>query len=288
MHDRSHPDATAADGDRSAHRQSALLRLSTGIASAHDEESVCANVVEGLHDDALGYNFIGVFLVDPATGERVMRASVGWPGDHDDYRVSPGSGLSERPLIDGRLHYSPIVSDEAGYVSDAPAGGSEVDVPIKIDGDVVGVLVVESTEEHAFGPADLEILTAAAQQAGIAIARSRLIAIERQTTQEHRAVLDTLADLSGELELGRALQRVLERAVAMLDVTGGELAIFDEDRGELEIVASHNIGSDSIGTHLGLGEGAMGAVAVSHQPLIIPDYLSWSGRSDKSPRISGC
>jgi PAS domain S-box-containing protein len=264
-----------------ARRQSALLRLSTRIASAHEEDEVCAAVVEGLHDDALGYNFIGVFLVDPGSGDRVMRASVGWPGKHDDYRVSPGRGLSERPLTDGRLHYSSAVASELGYVSAAPAGGSEVDVPIAIDGRVVGVLVVESTEERAFGPEDFEILTAAAQQGGIAIARSRLIDAERRRAGEHKAVLDTLADLSGELELSRALQRVVERAVALLGVTGGELAIFDEDRGELEIVASHAIGSDSIGTRLRPGEGAMGKVAETREPLIIPDYLSWSGRSAK-------
>jgi len=264
-----------------AHRQSALLRLSTGIAAAHDEDSVCASIVDGLHDDALGYNFIGVFLVDPNSGERVMRASVGWPGSHEDYRVPPGRGLSERPLLDGSLHYSPVVATEPGYVSDAPAGGSEVDVPIEIDGDVIGVLIVESTEENAFGREDFEILTAAAQQAAIAMARTRLLEAERRTSGEHKAVLDTLADLSGELELARVLQRVLERAVSLLEVTGGELAIFDEDRGELEIVASHNIGSDSIGTRMRLGEGAMGLVAETREPLIIPDYRAWSGRSDK-------
>jgi hypothetical protein len=264
-----------------AHRQSALLRLATGIAAAHDEDAVCASVVDGLHDDALGYNFIGVFLVDPGSGQRVMRASVGWPGSHEDYRVPPGRGLSERPLLDGQLHYSPVVSAEPGYVSDAPAGGSEVDVPIRIDDVVVGVLVVESTEEHAFGREDFEILTAAAQQAGIAMARTRLLDAERRTAGEHKAVLDTLADLSGELELARVLQRVLERAVSLLEVTGGELAIFNEERGELEIVASHNIGSDSIGTRMLLGEGAMGLVAETREPLIIPDYRAWSGRSDK-------
>ncbi len=264
-----------------AHRQSALLRLSTGIAAAHDEDAVCASVVDGLHDDALGYNFIGVFLVDSDSGERVMRASVGWPGSHEDYRVQPGRGLSERPMLDGRLHYSPVVSAEPGYVSDAPAGGSEVDVPIEIDGSVIGVLVVESAEENAFGREDFEILTAAAQQAGIAMARTRLLEAERRTAGEHKAVLDTLADLSGELELTRVLQRVLERAVSLLEVTGGELAIFDEDHGELEIVASHNIGSDSIGTRMRLGEGAMGLVAETREPLIIPDYRAWSGRSGK-------
>ena len=264
-----------------AHRQSALLRLSTGIAAAHDEVSVCASVVAGLHDDALGYDFIGVFLVDPASDERVMRASIGWPGTHEDYRVPPGRGLSERPMLDGELHYSPVVSAEPGYVSDAPAGGSEVDVPIEIDGNVIGVLVVESADESAFGREDFEILTAAAQQAGIAIARTRLLDAERRTAGEHKAVLDTLADLSGELELPRVLQRVLERAVSLLEVTGGELAIFDEDHGVLEIVASHNIGSDSIGTRMGLGEGAMGMVAETREPLIIPDYRAWEGRSDK-------
>ena len=277
----SEPGRTGGNGSQLAHRQSALLRLSTGIAAAHDETAICESVVDGLHDEALGYDFVGVFLVDPTTGERVMRASVGWPGDHEDYRVPKGRGLSERPLLDGQLHYSPVVSRESGYVSDAPAGGSEIDVPIPVDEQVIGVLVVESADEDAFGPADFEILTAAAQQAGIAIARNRLIAIERQTTDEHRAVLDSLADLSGELELSRALQRVLERAVTMLGVTGGELAILDEDRGELVIVASHNIGSDSMGTHLRLGEGAMGRVAETRESLIIPDYRSWAGRSDK-------
>ncbi len=37
-----------------ARRQSALLRLSTSIAAAHTEKEVCASLVQGLHDDALG------------------------------------------------------------------------------------------------------------------------------------------------------------------------------------------------------------------------------------------
>ncbi|MEJ2481973.1 MAG: response regulator [Gemmatimonadota bacterium] len=94
-------------------------------------------------------------------------------------------------------------------------------------------------------------------------------------------MLDTLTDLSSELELSRLLQTVVERAVTLLRVTGGELAIFEEGPGELEIVASHNIGSDSIGTRLSMGEGAMGRVAETREPLIIPDYRTFDGRSDK-------
>jgi len=35
-------------------RQTALLRLSTGIAAARNEEEVCQAVVDGLQDEALG------------------------------------------------------------------------------------------------------------------------------------------------------------------------------------------------------------------------------------------
>ena len=263
-----------------ARRQSALLHLSTSIAAAHTEKEVCESLVQGLHDDALGYNMVGVLLVEPETGDRVLQASVGWPGAEEGLRLRPGEGLSERPLLDGELHYAPRVVAEDHWIQ-ARRQGSEIDVPIKVDEEVIGVLVVESDEEDAFGRADFEILTAAAQQSGIAMGRTRLLRTEQQRANEQQALLDTMKDLSGELELNKLLQRVTERAVSLLGVTGGELAIAEEDTGELVIVASHNIGSDSTGTRMAIGEGAMGRVAETHEPLIIPNYQDWEGRSNK-------
>jgi PAS domain S-box-containing protein len=261
-----------------AHRQSALLRLSTSIAAAQDEAAVCRCVVDGLHDEALGYDFVGMLLVDRATGDRVLRASVGWAGAHDGLRIPPGRGLSERPLLDGRLHYSPEVEREPGHYHGA-SGGCEVDVPLVVDGQPVGVLVVESAETEAFGQDDFEILNAAAQQASLAIGRARLLASERARADEQAALLATLADLAGELELSTLLQALLGRAVSLLGVTGGELAVFDEGRNELVIAASHNMGTDAVGTRMGLGEGAMGRVTETREPLIIPRYQEWAGRS---------
>jgi GAF domain-containing protein len=261
-----------------ARRQAALLRLSTAIAAARDEEEVYRSVVTGLHDEALGYNFLGVFLVDDATGERVLQASAGWSGVPDDWRVPPGQGLSARTVADGELHYTPDVTRAAGYIPSLNSG-SEVDVPLRIDGRTIGVLVVESSEPDAFGDEDFEILTAAANQTSIAVARARLLGEERRRADEHKALLDTMQDLVSELELSKVLQAVLERAVAILGVTGGEVAIFDEERHELVVVASKNIGKDSTGTRLRLGEGAMGAVAESLEPLIIPSYHEWLGQS---------
>ncbi|MDD5542652.1 MAG: response regulator [Acidobacteriia bacterium] len=269
-----------------ARRQAALLRLSTEIAAAIDEAEVCRRVVNGLHDVALGYDFIGLFLLDEKSGDRVLSASAGWSSAAIGWRIPPGKGLSERALLDGKLHYSPEVQREPLYAPTIKSG-SEVDVPIQINEKTMGVLVIESTRRKAFGPDDFEILNAAAIQAGIAIGRARLLAAERQRANVHKALLDTMADLLAELELSKLLQAVLNRAVSLLGVTGGELAIYDEAEECLEIVVCQNVeGKDTTGTRLQLGEGAMGQVAQTHEPLIIPEYREWLGRSPQYEDVS--
>jgi len=268
-----------------APRQSALLRLCAGIAAAHGEDEICQAVVRGLHDRSLGYDFVGVFLRDEATGDRIMRASVGWSDIPKDLRLPRGQGLSARPLEDGRLHYTPDVTRVPDYIPGL-SSGSEVDIPLALDGGPVGVLVVESERPNAFDDADLEILTAAADQASIAIGRARLLAeqhgllaAERRRTEEQQALLATLTDLSAELELSTLLQAVLERAAALLGAAAGELAIVDEQSGDLIVVANFNAGAVPTGTRLKVGEGAMGHAARTRAPLLIEDYRQWPGRS---------
>jgi PAS domain S-box-containing protein len=274
-----------------ARRQSALLRLSAEIAAALEEQEICDHVVHGLRDESLGYKFVGLFLVDGETGDRVMRAAVGWDDVAPGWRVPAGEGLSARALQDGRLHYTPDVTKEPLYIPGLSTG-SEVDVPLVIDGEPAGVLVVESDEPEAFAREDLDILTAAATQASIAIARARLLesqrqllSAERRRADEQEALLQTMADLSAELELAKLLQAVLGRAVGLLGVSGGELAIYHEAAQQLEIVAIHSTGQVSVGTRLAEGEGAMGHVARTQQPLIIEDYEEWAGRSDRYAQV---
>ena len=276
---------TASGETRARDRGAALMRLSTAIAAAETETDICRAVCSGLRDEALGYDFVALLLVDEVTGDRVLMASSGWDDAPPGLRVRPGEGLSERPLLDGRLHYTPQVTQDTRYLPTRNEG-SEVDVPLMINQRLVGVLVVESNHPHAFDGADFEILTAAANQAGIAIGRARLLAAERQRADEQEALRATMADLSAQLELSTLLQAVLERAVALLRVSHGELAIFHAASQELEIVASHNVGKrDTTGTRMAVGEGAMGHVARTHEPLIIDNYLEWAGHSAQYAQV---
>ncbi|MCZ6754525.1 MAG: GAF domain-containing protein [Gemmatimonadetes bacterium] len=228
--------------------RSALLNLSTRIAEAQGEDEVCGSVVEALHHRAFGFDAVGLFLAGTAVFEPVLRASAGPFGTGDG-----GGGESV----------------------------SEMKLPLRVDQSAIGELVVQRSQNHSFTQGDMEILAAAAHQAGMAIARTRLLASERQRVEEQRALLATLADLSGELELDKLLQAVLERAIGLLKVTGGELAIFEERTGDLVIAASHNMETNAVGSRMALGEGAMGRVAETHEPLIIPNYQEWEGRSSQ-------
>src|SRR5210317_481076 len=137
----------ASDGD-GRRRQAALLRLSTEIAAAAEENDICHAVADGLYDEALGYDFVAVLLVDRSTGDRILVASRGRADAHDGLRVKPGVGLSERPLLDGRLHYTPKVTEDTKYLPTRNEG-SEVDLPLLVNRELVGVLVVESDRAEA-------------------------------------------------------------------------------------------------------------------------------------------
>ena len=264
-------------------RQVALLRLSAELAATLDEAEVCQRVVNGLRG-TLGYESVCLFLVDETavkdenatTTERFLAAGVSSEPGVIPTRIPVGQGLSEYPLLDGRLHYTPDVSRDPRYVMGV--GGSEVDVPIRIGEGTAGVLSVERQQLLSFNEADFDVLTAAAQQAGLAIEKARLLAAERQRADELEALRTTMAEITAELELPALLQAIVERATALLNATGGELGLYDEACQEISILVCHNMGRDYIGTRIPLGEGAMGTVAQTGKPLIVQDYQTWEGR----------
>jgi diguanylate cyclase (GGDEF)-like protein len=83
------------------------------------------------------------------------------------------------------------------------------------------------------------------------------------------ALRANLADILAELELPRLLQAILERAVVLLGASGGELGLYEPDNHEIKIVGSHNLGVDSAGTRMALGQGAMGVVAETHEAVVL-------------------
>ena len=257
-----------------AKRQAALFRMSAELAATLDVDEVSRRVVNGLHD-TLGFDLVAFFMVDEPTGDHLLAASAGV--DDPPSRVSRDQGLSERAIMGGQLHYTPDVTQEHRYIHDLR--GSEVDVPVLIGEKVQGVLIAENRRPDTFNQNDFEVLTAAAQIAGLAIEKARLLASERRRADELDALRTTITDITSELELSKLLHAIVERAAGLLDATSGTLGLYDETSREIQITVNHNLGQFNIGTRLRLGEGAMGRVAETGEVLIIKDYHTWEGRA---------
>ena len=260
----------------------ALFRLSTDLAALLDEEQIFPLVVNALHD-TLGYDFLALFLRDDDTPNRTLVACAGFKDPISP--LKPGEGLSERPFLDGKLHYSPDVTQEPRF--SYGIGGSEVDVPIFLSEQVIGVLIAESKQKDAFHSLDFDVLTAAASITGLAIEKARLFSSERQRSAELEALQDTMNELFAELDLSSLLQSIVERAAGLLDATGGELGLIRETRDEIEIVVSYNLDKNYTGSTHAIGEGLMGRVAATQEALIIEDYPAWSGSLKPYKNIHG-
>jgi PAS domain S-box-containing protein len=196
-------------------REAALLRLTTALAEVLSENEVCQRVVERLQDKDLGYELLGVFLLDAATQERVLVAGVGLDQIYIGERIPPGSGVSEMAVLNLRLHYTPDVTQDPRYVSGLDTG-SELDVPLIVDGKAIGVLVVESHQTHAFDQADFDTLTVAASHASLAIGRARLLETERRRGAALDAVLQASLSLTGSVELPVVLDAIVDSTLRLL------------------------------------------------------------------------
>ena len=90
------------------------------------------------------------------------------------------------------------------------------------------------------------------------------------------ALRANLTDMLAEHETCRLLHAILTRSVSLLKATGGELGLFDHKKHDIVIVAGHNR-SNRKGQRLRLGQGIMGAVAQTREPVIM--------HSESSPEI---
>ncbi|MFQ5420718.1 MAG: PAS domain S-box protein, partial [Anaerolineae bacterium] len=173
--------------------QATLFQITSDLGSAETESEICRRLVHVLHD-MMSYEFVAVFLVDANTDDRVAVADIGRPDALPMFRLHPGQGLSERPLRDGGIHYSPNISQEPDYLTgDDMTGaesGSELDVPIKIHDEVIGVLVIESSQTDAFSENDFAIARAAASQTAVAIERVREHTAVKRAEALYRSLFD--------------------------------------------------------------------------------------------------
>lgn len=165
---------------RRAEEMTVLYQLSRNLSRALDLDALFEEIMRGLRE-VLGYSNCTVLLVDEEKGELYSKTAWGYKENIRHWRIKIGQDLGvKRQGITGWVaaHREPLivpdVTKDERYIEGVIGGRSELAVPMVVQGKLIGVLDVESTEPDAFDEHDLELLSSVAALAAVAIRNAQL------------------------------------------------------------------------------------------------------------------
>jgi signal transduction histidine kinase len=159
---------------------------------------------------------------------------------------------------------------------------SAVTVPMLREGEAPGAISVTRRDPGRFSDAEVALLQTFADQAVIAMENVRLFKeLQARTAELTRSVGELTAlgevgqTLSSTLDLDTVLTTIVSRAVQLTGTDGGSIYEYDEATEEFSLRATHNLGDQNVelrrGVRLRKGEGVTGRMAITHEPVQVPD-----------------
>jgi diguanylate cyclase (GGDEF)-like protein len=195
--------------DRLQHRidqLNALYRISQ-LASDQDnlDNTLTAilQVTEGLAPEG----HFAVLLIDDVTQSLVVRAARGYSETAERLQIPIGRGVTGRCAETGEVIVVNDLKKEDDYIEGVEGARSEIALPLKVDGRVIGVLNAEARSVAAYDEDHVRPLTVVAQQAAVVIRAAQLNEETRRL-----AVTDPLTGLHNRRYFVDELEEQLRRA----------------------------------------------------------------------------
>ncbi len=172
-----------------AERTQELARRATQLETAAKvtREATAIRDVDELLDetarlvsDRFGFYHAAILLVDDAREYVVLRAASSGRGERTvakGFQLKIGAqGIVGHTVQSGQPHIVPDVKREPFYFAhpDLPETRSEMTLPLRVRGEIIGVLDVQSIEPDAFSDEDMATLGTLADQLAVAIENARL------------------------------------------------------------------------------------------------------------------
>jgi GAF domain-containing protein len=162
--------------------------------------------------DVLGYANVEIMLVEGNTLVMQVSRGSGWPVGK---RVPISEGIVGRVTRTGIAAYVPDVTQDPDYIAAVPDTLSEIVVPLRKSGVVIGVLNVESPVRYGLGRDDLELLELLADQMTVAIENAALYdRLHAYTTQLEAMVAERTEKLAQALRLAQQADQLKTQFVA--------------------------------------------------------------------------
>lgn len=259
-------------------RQAQELRLigqvREAIAREIDLPALFRTVVESIAA-TFGYTLVCIYLRDG--DDLVLQRQIGYSRQIE--RIPLGKGVMSRTILSGKPTLVADARSDPDFIGAIDNIVSEVCVPLRDQDRIIGVLNIESIDGIVLTEDDLRLMIELAGHISVAIERARLYEQLWRRVQQLDALYDTMSDITGNLERDTVLKAIVERMVALVRSTHGMIALYDPAQNNLRIHYSIGMDRDYSGMRIALGEGVIGRVALTHQPLVVYDYHRWEGQS---------
>ena len=262
---------------RRAEQFRVITEVGHQITSILDIDELLAQIVR-LIQESFRYDHVAIAVIEDEEAEYKVGAGPLW--DHPEFDFRPRTlkvgreGLTGWVAASGEPLLVPDVSQDPRYV---PMHGSdtrsELIVPIKVKGQVIGVLDVQSEHLNAFDESDLTVLQSLANQAAIAIENARLFVAEQRRAEQFRVISKVGRHMTSILDI----EQLLEEIVCLIRKTFGyylvDIALIEGDSLTVRAGAGDRFGDPDFQLpHLQIdGPGIMAQVARTSEPLMVPD-----------------
>ena len=178
---------------RRARYQEATATIARDAAQVLDAQTLLSRVVM-LVSEQLGFYHAGVFLLDPAGEWAILQAASSAGGQQmlaRGHRLRVGHtpmGIVGYVASRNKSRIALDVGKDAVFFDnpDLPDTHSEIALPLRARGEVIGALDVQSTESAAFSEEDVAVLQTLADQVAVAISNARLFQQAQESLEAER------------------------------------------------------------------------------------------------------
>jgi signal transduction histidine kinase len=219
-----------------------------------------------------------VALVNPTTGFLEILAAHGLPTGVGNVRLKVGEGITGYVARTGRPVRIGEVRDDPRYIMLHRVVRSELAVPLEVNGEVRGVLNVDSDRADAFSGSDQELLTELAVQASKVIRNTWLYEQLRLKARLFESLVSVGQTINSTLNLEDALKVITREACQLMGAKMCSILLPDETGAWLDLKACHGAGpAYLVKARLSIAESLVGTVVRRKKALQV-ENVQTSGR----------
>ncbi len=268
------PDARSASAVRpptDTELLSTLSELGREVTSVLDLDELLAKIPV-LIARLTRFSAFSVYLLDEQQQLLTIGYAIGYPeGVPETLRLKVGQGVVGAAVEEGRPILVNDIRLEPRYLGPLRNMLSQLAVPLRRKGKVIGALNLLNEIEGAFTSQDETLLRQFAAHVAVAIENARLFESERNYVNTLETLAEIGREMSSILDLDALLTRIANLTKRLVDYRTFGILLLNEEEDVLEMKLAVRYGKGAESKQMKLGEGLVGWSALHKQPVLVAD-----------------